>query len=55
MPEGATVHDVVRLLGLGARWVVVERNGEAVARSAFGEVSVSEGDVLEVVRPVQGG
>jgi thiamine biosynthesis protein ThiS len=33
----------------------VERNGEAVERQRFGEVRLSAGDVLEVVRPVQGG
>ena len=53
--RGATLSDVVRELGFGERWVVVERNGEAVARSELGAVAVEEGDVLEIVRPVQGG
>src|SRR5207245_9116914 len=32
LPEGATMSDLLTALGLGARWVVAERNGEAVPR-----------------------
>ncbi|HVL80517.1 MAG TPA: sulfur carrier protein ThiS [Actinomycetota bacterium] len=55
LPEDSTVEDAVRELGLGRNWVVVERNGEAVPRSEAGRVRLGEGDVLEIVRPVQGG
>ena len=50
-----TVHDLVASLGFGDKQVVVERNGEPVERARFGEVSLSEGDVVEVVRAVPGG
>jgi thiamine-phosphate pyrophosphorylase len=55
MPEGSTVADLVVRLGFGVRTVAVERNGEALPRPRFGEVELVAGDVLEVVRPVQGG
>jgi thiamine-phosphate pyrophosphorylase len=55
LAPGATVADLVERLGLAARSVVVERNGEPVARTSFGRVALEEGDRLEVVRPVQGG
>ena len=53
--DAATVADVVSTLGFGPRHVVVERNGEPVERSAMGSTPVGPGDVLEIVRPVQGG
>lgn len=37
------------------RSVVVERNGEAVAPSEFGEIDLAGGDRLEIVRIVAGG
>jgi len=53
--DGATIGDLITLLGLRARSVVVERNGEPVRRSEFETVRLSDGDVLEVVRAVPGG
>ena len=53
--DGSTVADLIESLGLSARRVVVERNGEPVERSRFSDVVVEPGDVLEVVRAVQGG
>jgi sulfur carrier protein len=52
---GATVADLVEELGFTGRNVVVERNGEPVKRSRFAHVGLASGDVVEVVRPVQGG
>ncbi len=53
--EGSTVADLVAELGYGNRQVVVEHNGEPVERTRFAEVSIRADDVIEVVRPVQGG
>lgn len=53
--EGVTVLDLVKELGLRERNVVVERNGEPLERERFNEVVVTDDDVLEIVRPVQGG
>jgi sulfur carrier protein len=55
LPEGATLRELLEELGLTARAVVVERNGEPVPRAAFAGLVLREGDRLELVRPVQGG
>jgi sulfur carrier protein len=55
LPAGATVMALLDELGLGAGWVVVERNGEALLRSALGATELADGDVLEIVRAVAGG
>jgi sulfur carrier protein len=55
LPEGATVVDLLGALGLGERWVVVERNGDPVARDAMRRTVLAEGDRLELVRAVAGG
>lgn len=55
IPDGASVADLIDALGLRPRSVVVERNGDAVTRSAFASTRLSDGDVLEVVRAVPGG
>ena len=53
--EGATVLDLLDQLGLGPKWVVVERNGEPVERRRHGETRLGDGDRLEIVRAVAGG
>jgi sulfur carrier protein len=55
VPDGSTVADLIESLGFGSRQVVVERNGEAVERARFAEVSLGPGDAVEVVRAVAGG
>ena len=51
----STIGDFLRGLGWKPEWVVVEHNGEPVERSRLGELRLSEGDRLEVVRAVAGG
>jgi thiazole synthase len=51
----ATVADLVRELGLMPEKVAVERNGEIAPRSTLEQVSLKEGDVLEIVHFVGGG
>jgi sulfur carrier protein len=53
--DGVTVADLIEALGLRVRNVVVERNGEPVDRGRFSLVVLTKDDVLEIVRPVQGG
>ena len=53
--EGATLADLLGRLGLGAKWVVVERNGEPVSRRETATTLLSDGDRLELVRAVAGG
>jgi sulfur carrier protein len=52
---GDTVSALLERLGLGARYALVERNGEPVDRSRYGEVRLEDGDRLVVARPVAGG
>lgn len=52
---GGSVADLVRDIGLDPAKVAVERNLEIVARSTLADVSLSEGDVLEIVHFVGGG
>ena len=52
---GATGADLLAALGLEGRWVLVERNGEAVRRAELGTTRLAEGDRLELVRAVAGG
>jgi thiamine biosynthesis protein ThiS len=53
--EEATVVDLLSQLGLGAKWVLVERNGEPVERAALESTRLADGDRLELVRAVAGG
>ena len=55
VPDGASVVDLLDQLGLGAKWVIVERNGEPVERRDLPSTSLAEGDRIELVRAVAGG
>jgi sulfur carrier protein len=55
LPPGAGLVDLFDHLGVGAKWVVAEINGEAVARRDMPGVRLSEGDRVELVRAVAGG
>ena len=55
LPDGATVDDLLGALGLGGKWVIVERNREPVARADLGVTVLVEGDQIELVRAVAGG
>jgi len=52
---GTTLGALLVSLGVQPATVVVERNGQIVARDAFGRTVLAEGDRLEVVRFVGGG
>ena len=54
-PPPATVADLVRALNLEGKRIAVERNGEIVPKSRYGETRVTPGDRLEVVAAVGGG
>jgi thiamine-phosphate pyrophosphorylase len=55
LADGATVVDLLAALGLGAKWVVVERNGEPVERARMAETTLADGDRVELVRAIAGG
>jgi sulfur carrier protein len=50
-----TVAEFIRGRGLDPRYVVVERNGEPLARDRYDEMVLEDGDRLELVRAVAGG
>jgi len=52
---GSTAMDLLECLGLGSRWVLVERNGEPVERGDLATTVLAEADRLELVRAVAGG
>lgn len=53
--DGATVTELLAELGLAAKWVLVERNGEPVNRRDLATTALVDGDRLELVRAVAGG
>ena len=55
VPAGFTAADAVRLITENARGIAVAVNGEVVTRSAWGSVTLSDGDRVEVLTAVQGG
>ena len=55
VPQGTTVVDLVHSLELDRRRVAVEINREILAREAYAERPLHEGDVLEIVHFVGGG
>jgi sulfur carrier protein len=55
VPDGCTVDGLLHQLGLGAKWVLVERNGEPVNRRDIASIVLEPGDRLELVRAVAGG
>ena len=53
--EGITLAELAGELGLAPEKVAVERNLEVVPRSTLAEVTVEDGDELEIVHFVGGG
>jgi sulfur carrier protein len=55
LPDGAHLTDLLEVLGLRAKWVVAERNGEPVDRADMAGTELAPGDRIELVRAVAGG
>ena len=55
LEPGETVERLLERLGLGARYALVERNGDPVERAAYDRVELAPGDTIVVARPVAGG
>lgn len=55
VPTGLDVADLLERVGVDRREVVVERNREILRRDELEDVSVEEGDTLELVHFVGGG
>jgi thiamine biosynthesis protein ThiS len=52
---GQTLAQLLSALCLEPRVVVIERNGEIVARDRLGETTIAAGDTLEIVQMMAGG
>lgn len=50
-----TLDQFLSSLKIQTKWVVVEKNGEPVARDQFTSTSLEDGDKLEIVTPIAGG
>jgi thiamine biosynthesis protein ThiS len=53
--QPASLLALLEQIGVDPRIVAVERNGEIVKRTRFGETPIGEGDRLEIERMVGGG
>ncbi len=54
-PAPVTVAELVAALALAGKRIAVERNGEIVPKSRYGETAVNPGDRIEIVAAVGGG
>lgn len=52
---GTTVATLVETLGLSGRRIAVERNGNIIPHSAYGEERLEDGDQLEIIHAIGGG
>jgi len=52
---GASLARLIDELALAGKRIAVERNGEIVPRSRYGETALADGDQLEIVVAVGGG
>ncbi len=55
LPMGSTIADVVTHAGASSRGTAVARNAEVVPRSTWGDVTVADGDRIELLVAAQGG
>jgi thiamine biosynthesis protein ThiS len=55
LAAGATILDFLASKGMTGQMAIVERNGEIVPRTAYGDTHLAPGDRLEVVHAVGGG
>jgi len=55
VPGGATIAELVALLGLGPRRIAVEVNSAVVPRADYGATVLRDGDAVEIIHFVGGG
>jgi len=55
IPDGATLHMLLREVRVNPQSVVVEHNETVVQKDAYESTSLIEGDKIEIVRFVGGG
>ena len=55
MPAGATVTELIEVLGLGERRLAVEHNGRIIRRAEFPRTALQADDRVEIVQAIGGG
>ena len=55
LPAGASVADLVALLGIEPRGIAVAVDGEVVTRRTWGERALAAGERVEILSIAQGG
>jgi sulfur carrier protein len=55
VPDGSTIANLLESFGLAVKNVLVERNGEPVARDNFSHQTIREDDRIEIISMVAGG
>ena len=55
LPSEMTLAQLIESLGVDRRLVALAHNGEVVPRGTYEEVTVHDGDQVEIVRMVGGG
>ena len=53
--ESLTILQLLEKLELEGKRLALERNGEIVPRSVFGDQQLADGDIVEIVMAVGGG
>lgn len=55
LPEATTLLQLLQERGIDPRIVVVEYNHEIIPRDRYGEITLRDGDTLEIVQMTAGG
>ncbi len=55
LPDGLTVAGLIKHLDLPGKKIAIERNREVVPKSTFDEVTLEDGDRLEIIHFIGGG
>lgn len=55
LADGATVAELVEVLGLGPRRIAVEVNRTLVPRATYADTALHDGDAVEIIHFVGGG
>ena len=55
LPDGMTVSALLTHMGLDPMRLAVERNRDIVRRATFDDITLADGDALEIVTLVGGG
>ena len=55
LPEPVTIQAYLEEKGLLGRRLAIAHNGAVISRDNYSAVLISEGDTVEIVRPVGGG